>query len=598
MSSSSSKLESSHAIELVSVEASKIKNVSLYTGRAEVTRVYPFEAKAGKNKVKISGLPSVLHVNSLRVRVEGQGTGTIHGVSVIPTPTIDGTASSDGSLPALVDEQRELEMSLTRAKKFSASLDTYLSTVTPDRISAENLAKTFEEMEITAKKLDTNIVELEKKLKDVAERLNAEYEKEQARSSQEGGDLGKTVVVDVLAVNDGNIEIALIYAVNTANWTSGYDIRVDTQSKEQPVTLIYKAAITQLTGESWDDVPLSLENICPTPGIGLPTLGQWRLTAIRGSPASQPLAPPSLGRRRTSLIALSGRETESDISFEEIESEKDSLPRSTTNTGVDGVVEKTGPSTTYQVPGTVSVPSDGHPHDVVITELKLAANMSWVCVPRIDTRVHLKANVKNDSDILLLPGTANVFVDGSFISKSEIPLVKPKVSFDCSLGIDPSIRITCHPLSCTSSQSGLFYARSVTRSYAQKLTVHNTKDTDIEKLTILDHVPIPEDSQINVRLMNPALTLPTLAKPAPGATTSGGKGASQEKADVLVPPPAIVAEGVIAQWAHADEPDVDAASLGRDGKFAWVCALPPQAKVDMLSQWEVTAPASLTLSGL
>ena len=34
-----------------------------------------------------------------------------------------------------------------------------------------------------------------------------------------------------------------------ANWTAGYDIRVDMQAEEHPVTLIYKAAITQNTGE-------------------------------------------------------------------------------------------------------------------------------------------------------------------------------------------------------------------------------------------------------------------------------------------------------------------------------------------------------------
>jgi hypothetical protein len=38
-------------------------------------------------------------------------------------------------------------------------------------------------------------------------------------------------------------------AVHSANWSAGYDIRVNMQTKETPVTLIYKAAITQSTGE-------------------------------------------------------------------------------------------------------------------------------------------------------------------------------------------------------------------------------------------------------------------------------------------------------------------------------------------------------------
>ena len=38
-------------------------------------------------------------------------------------------------------------------------------------------------------------------------------------------------------------------AVHQANWSAGYDIRVDTRTNDKPVTLVYKASITQNTGE-------------------------------------------------------------------------------------------------------------------------------------------------------------------------------------------------------------------------------------------------------------------------------------------------------------------------------------------------------------
>jgi len=38
-------------------------------------------------------------------------------------------------------------------------------------------------------------------------------------------------------------------AVERATWKALYDIRIDMQAKEKPVKLIYKAAITQNTGE-------------------------------------------------------------------------------------------------------------------------------------------------------------------------------------------------------------------------------------------------------------------------------------------------------------------------------------------------------------
>jgi hypothetical protein len=54
------------------------------------------------------------------------------------------------------------------------------------------------------------------------------------------------------------------------------------------------------------------------------------------------------------------------------------------------VMSKGNISATFQVPGVISIPSDGNTHNVTIVELKLDATMSWACVPKKDTKVHLK----------------------------------------------------------------------------------------------------------------------------------------------------------------------------------------------------------------
>jgi hypothetical protein len=54
------------AIELDSVEDSKIVGVSVYPSRAEVTRLFNFEVQTGQNQVHINGLPAVLDEDSFR----------------------------------------------------------------------------------------------------------------------------------------------------------------------------------------------------------------------------------------------------------------------------------------------------------------------------------------------------------------------------------------------------------------------------------------------------------------------------------------------------------------------------------------------------
>ena len=58
--------EPPHVVELTSVDASKIINVSLYSGRAEITRLYKFAVRLGQNQVVVNGLPNVLDHQSLR----------------------------------------------------------------------------------------------------------------------------------------------------------------------------------------------------------------------------------------------------------------------------------------------------------------------------------------------------------------------------------------------------------------------------------------------------------------------------------------------------------------------------------------------------
>jgi hypothetical protein len=109
---------------------------------------------------------------------------------------------------------------------------------------------------------------------------------------------------------------------------------------------------------------------------------------------------------------------------------------------------------TFSVPGLMTVPSDGASHNVTITQLELEAVMSWISVPKKSPKAHLtvrshryfflgpslfisdytQAKIKNESEYTFLSGVASVYVDGSFISRSDVPAVSPQESFDCPLG--------------------------------------------------------------------------------------------------------------------------------------------------------------------
>jgi hypothetical protein len=45
---------------------------------------------------------------------------------------------------------------------------------------------------------------------------------------------------------------------------------------------------------------------------------------------------------------------------------------------------------TFRIPGLVTIPSDGAVHNFTIVELELEASMTWVSIPKYDTKTHLK----------------------------------------------------------------------------------------------------------------------------------------------------------------------------------------------------------------
>lgn len=292
------------------------------------------------------------------------------------------------------------------------------------------------------------------------------------------------------------------------------------------------------------------------------------------------------------------------------------------------VVAKQGNlNASFQVPGFITVPSDGEVHTVTVVKLPMEATMAWIGIPRAAPKVHVKVGCSHislstmclKSDYRLrsrTPPASLCSVESrasmSMVALSRRPLYPksvprkastvhwgthfPAVLYHYDLTssfvrrVDPSIRLTYHPLSKNSSEGG-FYNKSSSRTYSQNITVHNTKNITVCDLTIIDHVPLSEDSQVTIKLINPPLSPPS----APSSATKSMKIVTKsEKA----PAPVNAGENVMAQWDGGDDPQDDVSAIGREGRIAWKCVLAPQSKANIALVWEVSAPANVTITGL
>ncbi|KIY53413.1 mucoidy inhibitor A, partial [Fistulina hepatica ATCC 64428] len=565
-------------VNLVSLNDSVITGVSLYSsGRAEVTRAFRFTPKAGLNTVNISGLPKVMDSRSLRqAQVEGRGHVIIHDVSIsTPKSRIGSTSRHESTseepvskkLRELQRKKQTLSATLQHHKTATSALDQYIATLSVANAPEVKLEKVVETYVTVADKLEEKCITLQSSLADVGREIEAE-KRANGKSNTDKASLSVSVIL--FSEQDETIELLVKYAVNNAKWNAVYSLHVSTvPDDKKSVSIVYKALINQCTGEDWSNVPLTLETATPTSGLDVPHLGTWALSIHqpRHHGHAYALAPPAVQVSRS----MAPREQTSDS--------RSTTPEPEVTYNVMDVTSTGDVNATFQVPGTIDIPCDGCDHHVTITELRFDATVELVSVPKRDNRVFMRAKAVNASEYTFLNGEASVYVNGSFTTRSQLPTVSPQEVFYCSLGVDPSVRVTYHERQQKAAQTGVI-SKSRSHSYVQTISVFNTKTSVVENLKIIDQIPVSQDARISVKLLSPALLIFEAFGHAQQGSTAAVK----------------VAQGIIARWEYTEDGPKD--TIGLDGKISWNCCLQPQSKVNLQLHYEVSYPEGTQIAGL
>ena len=339
------------------------------------------------------------------------------------------------------------------------------------------------------------------------------------------------------------------------------------------VSLQYRVALSQSTGETWNNTDLILStSATDVLNAGIPTSQSLSI-----EPVSKSHPAPT----RAVLIGGSFSASHDPSSGSAMGSL--ATPR--------GVVSKSPLSVTYTVEGKTTIPTDGQSHKVLVGSLPLEATVTHVTTPRKSTVAYLQVSdlvchtgtvvsdrleqcaVKNTSDYHLLPGTVNVFLDGSYVSKTDISDINTGDTFQCTLGIDTSAKIA-HTLvsSSTTSTASSFVEQYKTTAYTSTTTITNRHTGDYP-IKIVERSSLPvaslQDTRIKVFLKEPE------------ALAEG-----EEGSDVDLGRP----DGFKVKWGT----DADETKDGKKtGKFIWHGTVDPGKEVVLISKWEIRAPVDV-----
>ena len=209
------------------------------------------------------------------------------------------------------------------------------------------------------------------------------------RTQQEKqGTAQSKAAVTIVAEEDGPVELHVSYrkpyfhpslssmpeltrktGVSNPRWHPVYDLHARSENgKPSPsVSLQYRVALSQSTGETWNNTDLILStSATDVLNAGIPTSQSLSIEPIPKSP--QP--PASFGM--TSRASLSIQPQLRSIA----------APR--------GTVSKSPLSVAYTVEGKTTIPTDGQSHKVLVASLPLEATVTHVTTPRKSTVAYLQ----------------------------------------------------------------------------------------------------------------------------------------------------------------------------------------------------------------
>src|SRR6266853_6136829 len=454
-------------------DASRITAVTLYPGRATVERTA--RITPGMTRLEISGLPA--NFDPQTVRVESDAGIRIGEVS---TQDLSRTAASNAResaiedrIQALKDRQAVLEVD-AKSAQLAADYIARLGAPAPGTekaapaINGKSVAETIEAVRRGGSDAFGRIQKVQVQKREIDKEIRA-LERDLARLKSGAKDV-RTIAVGVSADQPGEVRVS--YQMNGAGWRPAYRAGLDSAGSK--VLLERQGAISQTTGEDWTNVKLKLSTGQPRLSPQGPEPRPWKLSLLE--PRANVGAVSEMSYRAAVAPAASKRQMADE-------------PKA------DALVEvQTTFATEFEVPGALSLPSDGRKLTVVLAKLSLPAKMRLRVVPRLDPQAVVTAEAERPEGVWLA-GDIQLYRDGNYVGATSW---NPQTSAALMLpfGRDSLVRVKVDRAKDRNGSGGIVGQRNE-REVSDLYTLTSHHKTPVE-LLVLESSPVSTNDQIKV----------------------------------------------------------------------------------------------------
>ncbi|QXV65212.1 mucoidy inhibitor MuiA family protein [Mucilaginibacter sp. 21P] len=259
---------------------SQVQKVTLFLNGAQVTRTALTTIPAGTSTLVFENISPNIDVQSIQVK--GAGNFTI--LAVKHEMNYLNLQNKQKQIEGLQADQKKLhdKMTLLNAS-LNINQEEYNMLVKNQTITGQNanldVLKLKQALDFQTARLTEN-KKKEQAINDQISELNKQlqrYDKQIADilKSKGNSDATSDILVTVSAKAPVQSAFKLTYLVNNASWYPTYDIRA--KDVNSPISISYKANVTQQSGEDWKNIKLTLSTGNPTISGSKPELKPYFL---------------------------------------------------------------------------------------------------------------------------------------------------------------------------------------------------------------------------------------------------------------------------------------------------------------------------------
>ena len=528
-----------------------LKSVMVYRAGAELTHTVGAALPAGTVELAVDRLSTDIDQNSVQIRVPS--TVTLLGFTYVSNymaekPKTARQLQLDDSLNRVQESQDKVQLAITNNEGLLEVLKKNQELKgSQTGMNVGDLQKLMDYYRTASGDLTDKLYDLRKRFARLGEdivRIKAQIREDASQNTKESGRL----LLRLSVINAGTYDFTVSYITQKAAWVPAYEIQAG-DARDSTVKVVYKANIEQTTGLDWKQVKMALSTSVPGNWSQAPNLAPWFL-ALRPKPiaavySSLAAMAPGLDiseKRRSSMDEVVVRGVATEDSDKERKAEDplyivDGQPwtveafKKIPTTAIASVTVVKGPeatsiygsrasdgaivitlkkdlseytgveqqqlNTVYTIDLPYDLPSTGKDQTANLQVMNVKALFTYFAVPKVSDDVYLLADIPDWGKLNLLPGEANIVLDGTYVGQTTVDPSSARDTLHLTMGKDK--RITLERRKVTDFSSGKFLASNRLQKYVFEITARNNKNEAVN-LSLLDQIPLSTNKDIEITL--------------------------------------------------------------------------------------------------